>query len=147
MSKTTPSRDEARTLSHEHRLIPVHRELLADLLTPVRAYALLCPPGDRGFLLESVEGGERLARYSFIGFRPRQFEVDEGDPLRALRRVSEEVVAPLPGLPRFLGGVVGYLGWEVARHFERLPAAAGPAPPMPESAFLEVEALAIFDHV
>ena len=75
MSKTSPSRDESRTLSHEHRLIPVHRELLADYLTPVRAYALLCPPGERGFLLESVEGGERLARFSFIGFQPRPYEL------------------------------------------------------------------------
>ncbi len=147
MSKTSPSRDESRTLSREHRLIPVHRELLADYLTPVRAYALLCPPGARGFLLESVEGGERLARYSFIGFQPRPFEVGGGDPLQALRRVAEESVAPVPGLPRFLGGVVGYLGWEVARHFERLPAAAGPPPPMPGSAFLAAEDLAIFDHV
>src|SRR5579872_6110163 len=147
MSKTSPSRDESRTLSHEHRLIPVHRELLADYLTPVRAYALLCPPGERGFLLESVEGGERLARFSFIGFQPRPYELGDGDPLRALQRVASESVAPLPGLPRFLGGVVGYLGWEVARHFERLPAAAGPPPPMPASAFMEAEDLAIFDHV
>ncbi|HEX6487474.1 MAG TPA: anthranilate synthase component I [Candidatus Dormibacteraeota bacterium] len=147
MSKDTPTRDEARTLGREHRLIPLHRELLADLLTPVRAYALLCPPGERGFLLESVEGGERLARYSFIGFRPRPFELGDGDPLQALARVSAQTVAPLPGLPRFLGGVVGYLGWEVARHFERLPAAGGPPPPMPDSAFLEAEDLAIFDHV
>ena len=147
MSKTIPAREEARTLSREHRLIPVHRELLADYLTPVRAYALLCPPGERGFLLESVEGGERLARYSFIGFRPRPFELGDGDPLRALQRVAAESVAPLPGLPRFVGGVVGYLGWEVARHFERLPLAAGEPPPLPESAFLAAEDLAIFDHV
>jgi anthranilate synthase component I len=134
-------------LSREHRLIPVHRELLADYLTPVRAYALLCPPGERGFLLESVEGGERLARYSFIGFRPRPFEVGDGDPLEAIKRVAQESVAPVPGLPRYPCGVVGYIGWEAARHFERLPAASGPPPPMPESAFLEAEDLAIFDHV
>ena len=147
MSKTSPSREDARALSHEHRLIPLQRELLADLLTPVRAYALLCPPGERGFLLESVEGGERLARYSFIGFRPEPYDVGEGDPLTALQRVSEEKVAPVKGLPRFQGGVVGYIGWEAARHFERLPQAAGPAPPMPESAFLKAEDLAVFDHV
>jgi anthranilate synthase component 1 len=147
MSQTSPSREESRTLSREHRLIPVHRELLADYLTPVRAYALLCPPGQRGFLLESVEGGERLARFSFIGYQPRPYELGGGDPLTALGRVARESVAPLPGLPRFQGGVVGYLGWEVARHFERLPAASGPPPPLPESSFLQAEDLAIFDHV
>lgn len=147
MSKTSPSREETRALSREHRLVPLSRELLADYLTPVRAYAQLCPPGEPGFLLESVEGGERLARYSFIGFRPQPFETGPGDPLPALARVAAETVAPVPGLPRFHGGVVGYIGWEVGRHFERLPEAAGPPPPMPESAFMRAEDLAIFDHV
>jgi len=144
---TTPSEEEARGYARRYRLIPLQRELLADLLTPVRAYSLLCPPGSRGFLLESVEGGERLARFSFIGYRPEPFEVGEGDPLEALREVAEAEVAPVPGLPRFHGGVVGYLGYEVARHFERLPAAAGPAPAMGESGFLKAEDLAVFDHV
>jgi anthranilate synthase component I len=144
---STPSEEEAREYARRYRLIPLQRELLADLLTPVRAYSLLCPPGSRGFLLESVEGGERLARYSFIGYRPEPFEVGEGDPLEALREVSEAEVAPVPGLPRFHGGVVGYLGYEVARHFERLPAAAGPGPEMGESGFLKAEDLAVFDHV
>ena len=116
---TTPSEEEARDYARRYRLIPLQRELLADLLTPVRAYSLLCPPGSRGFLLESVEGGERLARFSFIGYRPEPFEMGEGDPLEALREVAEAEVAPVQGLPRFHGGVVGYLGYEVARHFER----------------------------
>ncbi len=144
---TIPSAEEARDYARRYRLIPLQRELLADLLTPVRAYSLLCPPGSRGFLLESVEGGERLARFSFIGYRPEPFEVGEGNPLEALREVAEAEVAPVPGLPRFHGGVVGYLGYEVARHFERLPAAAGPAPAMGESGFLKAEDLAVFDHV
>jgi anthranilate synthase component 1 len=143
----TPSAEEARRYARDYRLIPVYRDLLADLLTPVRAYSLLCPPGERGFLLESVEGGERLARYSFIGYRPEPFEVGSGDPLDALRAVADARVAPVPGLPRFHGGVVGYLSYEVARHFERLPAAHGPSPPMPESRFLKAEDLAVFDHV
>jgi anthranilate synthase component I len=143
----TPSEEEGRELASQYRLIPIHRDLLGDLLTPVRAYSLLCPPGSRGFLLESVEGGERLARFSFIGYRPEPFEVGEGDPLEALREVAEAVVAPVPGLPRFHGGVVGYLSYEVARHFERLPAAAGPGPAMAESRFLKAEDLAVFDHV
>jgi len=144
-------------LARDHALIPVYREVLADMLTPVRAYTLLCPPGTPGFLLESVEGGERLARYSFIGFEPKPLDMAAGraqgasinqvDPLAALRAVAAEVTAPVPGVPRFHGGAVGYLGYEAARHFERLPLAAGPAPPMPESAFLRADDLAVFDHV
>jgi anthranilate synthase component 1 len=131
----------------EYELVPVYRDVLADLVTPVRAYPLLCPPGEPGFLLESVEGGERLARFSFVGFRPRPLELPAGDPLPALKRIADVKVAPVPGLPRFAGGAVGYLGYEVARHFERLPAAGGPSPAMPESAFLVAESLAVFDHL
>src|SRR6202171_2060574 len=147
MREFTPSRDEARALARDHALIPVYREVLADMLTPVRAYTLLCPPGTPGFLLESVEGGERLARYSFIGSEPEPLDLDMNDPLAALRSVAAEVTAPVKGVPRFHGGAVGYLGYETARHFERLPGAQGAPPPMPESAFLRAEDLAVFDHV
>jgi anthranilate synthase component 1 len=147
MREFTPNREQARALAAGHSLIPVYREVLADMLTPVRAYTLLCPEGEPGFLLESVEGGERLARFSFIGSQPRALEVGTGNPLPALQRVAAEVTAPVPGVPRFHGGAVGYLGYETARHFERLPVAEGSAPPMPETAFLQAEDLAIFDHV
>src|SRR6266850_2572053 len=90
---------------------------------------------------------ERLARYSFIGFEPKPLELGSGDPLGALRSVAAEATAPVRGIPRFHGGAVGYLGYETARHFERLPLAKGSPPPMPESAFLRAEDLAVFDHV
>jgi anthranilate synthase component 1 len=147
MRECTPSPAEARALAADHALVPVYREVLADMLTPVRAYTLLCPAGEPGFLLESVEGGERLARYSFIGSRPVELDLGDGNPLPALVQVASESVAPVPGLPRFHGGAVGYLGYETARHFEHLPVADGPAPPMPESAFLKADDLAVFDHV
>ncbi|TMF17797.1 MAG: anthranilate synthase component I, partial [Chloroflexi bacterium] len=147
MRDCTPSREEARALSANHALIPVYREVLADMLTPVRAYTLLCPPDEPGFLLESVEGGERLARYSFIGAQARPLDLDAGNPLNALARVAGEETAPVRGIPRFHGGAVGYLSYETARHFERLPVAKGAPPPMPESAFLRAEDLAVFDHV
>ncbi|MGH7763595.1 MAG: chorismate-binding protein, partial [Candidatus Dormibacteraceae bacterium] len=147
MRECTPTRDEARVLATDFALIPVYREVLADMLTPVRAYSLLCPAGEPGFLLESVEGGERLARYSFIGFQPKHLALGDGNPLDALVRVAAEVTAPVKGIPRFHGGAVGYLGYETARHFERLPVARGAAPPMPDSAFLSAEDLAVFDHV
>jgi len=147
MRECLPSPEDARALAKDHALIPVYREVLADMLTPVRAYTLLCPPGSPGFLLESVEGGERQARYSFIGFEPKPLDMSLDDPLAALRAVASEVTAPVKGIPRFHGGVVGYLGYETARHFERLPVASGAPPPMPESAFLRADELAVFDHV
>ncbi len=147
MRECTPTRDDARALARDHALIPVYREVLADMLTPVRAYTLLCPPGEPGFLLESVEGGERLARYSFIGVRARPLELGAGNPLDTLAAVAGEETAPVKGVPRFHGGAVGYLGYETARHFERLPVAKGVAPPMPESSFVRAEDLAVFDHV
>ena len=147
MRDCTPTRDEARALAAQYALVPVYREVLADMLTPVRAYTLLCPPGEPGFLLESVEGGERLARFSFIGFQPGPLELDPRNPLKALGSVGGEETAPVKGVPRFHGGAVGYLGYETARHFEKLPVAKGAPPPMPESAFLRAEDLAVFDHV
>jgi anthranilate synthase component 1 len=147
MSGNFPSAGEARALGARHALVPVVRELLADTLTPVQAYRLLSGPDEPGFLLESVLGGEHLGRYSFIGYEPRPLELGSGDPLPAVERVARESVAPLPGLPRFVGGAVGYFGYETARHFERLPAADGPPPALPESAFLLVENLVVFDHV
>src|SRR5256885_2501045 len=148
MRECIPSSADARALAEGHyKLIPVCRKVLADMLTPVRAYTLLCPSGEPGFLLESVEGGERLARYSFIGFQPRPLDLGDGNPLDALAAVAGEETAPVIGIPRFHGGAVGYLGYETARHFERLPVAKGAPPPMPESAFLRAEDLAVFDHV
>ena len=131
MRECFPSSENARDLSASHKLIPVYREALADMLTPVRAYTLLCPLGEPGFLLESVEGGERLARYSFIGHQPRPLELGQGNPLDALAEIAGEETAPVKGIPRFHGGAVGYLGYETARHFERLPVAKGAPPPMP----------------
>src|SRR2546426_6635694 len=110
MREFTPTREKSRALAADHALIPVYREVVADMLTPVRAYSLMCPADAPVFLLESVEGGERLARYSFIGCQPRQLELGEGDPLPALRAVAGE--ATVAGMPRFHGGAVGYLGYE-----------------------------------
>ena len=90
MREVTPSREQACALAQQHRLIPVYREVLADMLTPVRAYTVLCPHDEPGFLLESVEGGERLARYSFIGASPRPIDLGSGNPLNALNAVSQE---------------------------------------------------------
>ena len=133
-----PSRDEFRALARTHTVIPVWREVLADLTTPVAAYARLVGDGP-GFLLESVEHGERWSRWSFIGRNPlatltaRGLQVETtgalppGVPLdagilAAIEAVLDAWRAPsIEGLPPLHGGIMGYLGYDVVREVERLP--------------------------
>jgi anthranilate synthase component 1 len=146
-------------------LLPVMRELPADLETPVSVYLKLAGGGP-SFLLESVTGGEQLARYSFIGVDSRESYVLRGDllahhdpsgtrmtelaagcdPLDLLRdEMARYVPAPLPGLPRFAGGLVGYLGYEIARHFEPTLGLSTPAE-LPDAILLLAETVVAFDH-
>jgi anthranilate synthase component 1 len=157
-------------------LVPVMRERLADLETPVSAFAKLRTLGG-AFLLESAEGGERMGRYSFIGVAPRSTlyfygdgqatrqwydpQVDGGrdrlaqfsasDPLATLRaELARFRRAPVAGLPRFSGGAVGFVGYEAARRFERLPRAANdPYAPwgMPDAVFGIYDTVVAFDHL
>jgi anthranilate synthase component 1 len=125
-------------LSEAGRPVPVFREVPGDLRTPVSAFLSLATRAERAFLLESVVGGERLARYSFLGRDPvARLEVkggrvvvhdasgerEEADGLLAAlrKRLGTDRPADVPGLPRFTGGAVGYLTWDAARLFERLP--------------------------
>ena len=151
-----PTLEEARALAGAGRgnLLPVSRELAADLETPVSAY-LKVREGDYSFLLESVEGGERLARYSFIGANPRRVirtgpgEEHEGDPLIPLEAALAGLRAvELPGLPRLTGGAVGYVAYEAVRHFEpRVPANEADPVGIPEAMFLLCDSLVVFDHI
>ena len=158
-------------------LVPVMRERLADLETPVSAFAKLRPLGG-AFLLESAEGGERMGRYSFIGVAPRETlyfrdgevtreaSTDElrdprrrgeigarsaPDPIATLREeLSRYHRAPQRGLPRFSGGAVGFVGYETARRFERLPLASNdPYGPwgIPEMVFGIYDTVVAFDHL
>src|SRR5438552_10808452 len=97
MREFTPNREQARALAASYSLIPVYREVLADMLTPVRAYSLLCPESAPGFLLECVEGGERLARFSFIGSQSRSLEVGSANPLPSLWCLASEATTPVSG--------------------------------------------------
>ena len=135
-------------------VIPIYREVAADLETPVSAF-LKVKRGHYSFLLESVEGGERLARFSFIGTEPyRVVRTDDGpggagvDPLLEiedeLRRFTPVKVA---GLPRFNGGAVGFLSYEVARYYEKLPVPESDPQGFPESIFMFTDTLLVFDHV
>jgi anthranilate synthase component 1 len=152
-------------------VVPLVREIAADLETPASAYLKL-RRGGPSFLLESVEGGERIARYSFIGVEPRCVYVIRGrtlerranggaetftagpdsDPFRLLEaELARYGAAPAPAeagkLPRFLGGLVGYLGFESVRYFEpRLDPQLHPSP-YPEAVFLLADTIVAFDHV
>lgn len=144
---------KALAASGQGNLVPVYRDVVADLETPVSAY-LKVASGSHSFLLESVEGGERLARYSFIGTEPYRIlrtGPREGLCIDPLQAIEEELgrfkLVPVPGLPPFDGGAVGFLSYEVARYFERLPAPDCDPVGIPESIFLFIDTLLIFDHL
>jgi len=154
MSNYYPSLEEVKELSGQGNLIPLYREINADLETPVSAYLKIAQP-PYSFLLESVEGGERLARYSFIGTEP--FHViktglgqpdGEVDPLVLIQEMLEKYThVPIQGLPRFHGGAVGYLAYDVVRYFEQIPPPSKDFLGLPEALFLLVDTLLVFDHV
>lgn len=131
--------------------MPVYREIKADLDTPVSAY-LKIARGKYSFLLESVEGGERLARYSFLGTEPAKILITGGpdatDPLLLIEREFKRLKpVPVEGLPRFNGGIVGYLSYEAARHFEDLPSPEKDPIGLPEAVLMRADTLLIFDHL
>ncbi len=146
-----PTLEEVRQLKKHGNLVPVCRDIQADLETPVSAY-LKIARGNYSFLLESVEGGERMARYSFIGTEPLLvFRTGNENPVDPLNLVEKEFSRLHPvsiaGLPRFHGGMVGYLGYEVARYFERLPCPEQDSQELPESVLMLADTLLVFDHV
>ncbi len=146
-----PTLDGVKKLAKEGNLIPVYREIMADLETPVSAY-LKIARGSYSFLLESVEGGEQLARYSFLGTEPslilRTGSERSVDPLLLIEKeLSRFQLVPISGLPRFHGGMVGYLSYEVARYFERLPSPDPNPLGLPESVTMLVDSLLVFDHL
>jgi len=146
-----PTLEEVKKLRWDGNLVPVYREIVADLETPVSAF-LKIARGGYSFLLESVEGGERLARYSFIGTEPyRVLTIRGEDKVDPLPLIAEELsrykVAPVGELPKFCGGAVGYLSYETATRFEELPSPDRDPLGLPESLFLFVDTVLIFDHV
>jgi anthranilate synthase component 1 len=160
----TPSLEELRDRIAIEGRVPIVRELLADLDTPVSAYLKVAGTG-RGFLLESVENGERSSRYSFLGGEPRttltfqagsavleredrpRHEWRCADPLDALRQMLGALRPRNDALPPFCGGAVGYLGYEVASCFERLPVGDSVPPMVPDALFMLADPIVVFDHV
>ena len=146
-----PTLEEVRRLRQYSNLVPVCRDIQADLETPVSAY-LKIARGNYSFLLESVEGGERMARYSFIGTEPllvlRTGNEKPVDPLNLVRKELARLhPVSIAGLPRFHGGMVGYLSYEVARYCERLPCPVQDPQGLPESVMMLADTLLVFDHV
>jgi anthranilate synthase component I len=176
MIKTTPNFSDFRRLASQGTVVPVYRTVVADLLSPVSAFLRIAPNafkgsiprgrGDshHGFLLESVEGGERVGRYTFFGVDPFQVVScrgnritllqgtdktgETGNLFEFLRRVGSRYHSvKLPGLPPFTAGAVGYLSYEMVRQLERLPPQVEPDVEMDDAIFMYFRNLVAFDHV
>lgn len=149
---------EFSRLTKRGNLIPIARRLPADMLTPVSAYLRLRRKGKPSFLLESVEGGEQIARYSFLGVNPfhriRRMGAEAPSPSNRTPEVLEELRSfiktfqpvRVPGLPPFTSGAVGYLAYDFVRQLERLPELAADDFGMPVADFLFFQDLVVFDH-
>ncbi len=161
-----PTLKEFRDKAREGNTIPVYRPILADMETPVSAFYKLMPD-KYAFLLESVEGGEQVARYSFLGGQPSILFHTKGhevtieyltkgekvckeydDPLKALEEVMHSYQpVKVDGLPEFHGGAVGYMTYDMVRFVEELPDDNEDELQLPDSFFMIAETLLIFDHV
>lgn len=157
--------EQFKALAKKGNLIPIYKEIPADLETPISAF-LKISSGKYDFLFESVVGGEEWGRYSFLGsepaaiFRSRgpDIEIIEGkkeiklkvekDPLNALREyLSKYNSVSVPGLPRFFGGAVGYLSYDLVRHFEKIPDTAEDELKFYDCCFMITDTVVIFDNV
>ncbi len=159
-----PSLEEARRLARTYDVVPLYAEFIGDLETPISA-VLRFSGEDTVFLLESAESAERFGRYSFLGFDPKRTlsygdglytvvdadgvrEVPAPDPFRGLAKiVGKKSVAPLPNLPAFVGGAVGYFSYDAVRYLERLPGAPPDSLGVPEAYFAVTDTLVVFDHL
>jgi len=164
--KYFPDLDTFRELSKEGNLVPVYRELSADLDTPVSVYLKLRQEAPT-FLLESVEGGEKLGRYSFIGIghnlvlkssgnkaiiyqndERQKVHLEGRDCLHLVQELlAQRQVVSIPGLPRFFGGAVGYISYDMVRYFEKLPECSRDDLGLPECSFVFTDTMIIFDRV
>jgi anthranilate synthase component 1 len=160
------SRESFRELARRGNLIPLYREIIADMETPVSAFQKI-DTGDHSFLFESVEKGGKFARYSFLGASPELIFIARGknitlregkeersytiehDCLRELEHLmSGYIPVPVPNLPLFFGGAVGYLGFEAATQFEpTVPRAKNDDLGVPDAYFFVTDTLLIFDHL
>jgi anthranilate synthase component 1 len=159
-----PDKEAFLRLASQSNVVPVYREMTADIETPVSLFKKVAN-GPESFLLESVEGGERWGRYSFIGYRPilvtkiwgERIEVGRGDgrsttltasPFDYLKDLMNQYDAfPVHGLPRFYGGLVGYMSYDMVRFFERLPDSKSDDIGIPDAVFMIPEQVIIYDNL
>ncbi len=163
-ARSLPSAAEFEKLSRSHTLVPVYRTVTADLETPVGAFLRIAADEPEAFLLESVEGGERVGRYTFIGIQPykrivargrrltivegRKRRDFEGDVFEELKRaLGGHTPARLPGLPPFTAGAVGFFSYDVVRLIERLPSTAVDDLGVPDACLMFFDQVLAFDHV
>jgi anthranilate synthase component I len=159
-----PSLEEVRTLAAQGSVIPVHKDILGDLLTPAAAFLRVAQGRNRVFLLESVEGGERLARYSFIGWDPFLVLRGKGDtlvreemgevvheigkPFARMRLISQQYRSvPMPDMPPFLAGGVGHFSYDLVRQFERIPSLAVDDLGLDDFHVMYFSTILAFDHL
>jgi anthranilate synthase component 1 len=171
MSDAAPSFADFQRLARQGNVVPVYRIVVADLLSPVSAFLKLAPQNAGGaknhpysFLLESAEGGEHVGRYTFFGVDPFQVVSCRGNRITLTRgrRASHESgnifdylrqlgsryrSVPVPGLPPFTAGAVGYLAYEVVRGLEHLPPRVEPDVDLEDAVFMYFSSLLAFDHV
>ncbi len=163
-TRLVPTLDEARRLARDYEVVPLYAEFIGDLETPISA-VMKFSDEENVFLLESAEGGERFGRYSFLGFDPKRTlsyrdgvytvvdadgarEVPAKDPFQGLAEiVGKKSVAPLPNLPAFVGGAVGYFSYDAVRYLEHLPDAPPDDLNVPEAYFAITDTLVVFDHL
>ena len=159
-----PKLAEARRLVLAHNVVPVTHSFVSDLETPVSAFLKLAAPR-RSFLLESAAHGQQVGRYSFLGVGSRALityrdgrllvrengdllEVEHADPFAAVAELVSSYRPPaMEGLPPLAGGLVGYFGYDLVRHLERLPDAPPDDLGLPEMAFLLADTVLVFDHL
>ncbi len=163
-AQALPSAREFVKLSRRHTLVPVYRTLTADLETPVSAFLRVAQEEPEAFLLESVEGGEHVGRYTFIGIEPYKkivsrgtaIAVDEGGKHRSFegdifaelkRALGGHTPARLAGLPPFTAGAVGFFSYDVVRQIERLPSLAKDELGVPDACLMFFDQVLAFDHV
>ena len=169
MARYYPNLADFRERAQRGNLVPVYRELLADLETPVSAFMKLkARRNSFAFLLESVTGGENIARYSYMGVAPRRLLASKGrevtitdgevqrwvtlgeeqDPLQVLKELMQaHRYVPLEDWERFSGGAVGFMSYDIVRFFEQLPEATEDDLQLPDCMFMIADELVIFDHV
>jgi anthranilate synthase component I len=149
-----PTLERARELAREHNLIPLRHTFIADCETPVSAFLKLrgLAPEEPAFLLESAEQGQRMGRYSFLGIRPRAVVRwslgDPGDPYAyAAAALAPYRQAPLPELPHFAGGAVGFFGYDLVRAVEPLGEPNPDPLGLPDMALMLSDVVVVFDHL